>query len=214
MMKLSEKIIRLRKTNGWSQEDLAEKMDVSRQAVSRWETGTAQPDAANILMLSRLFGVTTDYLLNDAYESDDDLPKVKEAKSDGLHQTMIFMVTLEVMIWVLQFVAIVVLQNRLLGILSFVPFVAVIGGFAYVCQKRSGKANETTKEFCRKFYQISVWIGAYFPVRLLIMAAARFYPRPYNGIILECVILAVYLLTAMLITRQIGKHDRDGGQCT
>ena len=79
-MRLSEKIVNLRKKNGLSQEDLAEKLNVSRQAVSRWEGGAASPDAANILQLSKLFGVTTDYLLNDEYESDNDLPKVKEVK--------------------------------------------------------------------------------------------------------------------------------------
>ena len=53
-MNLSEKIIRLRKSNGWSQEDLAEKLNVSRQTISRWEGATAQPDATNILQLSQL----------------------------------------------------------------------------------------------------------------------------------------------------------------
>ncbi len=64
-----------------SQEDLAEKIMVSRQAISRWENGTALSDATNILALSKLYGVTTDYLINDHYESDDDLPKVKENKT-------------------------------------------------------------------------------------------------------------------------------------
>lgn len=64
-MKLSDKIIGLRKSNGMSQEDLAEKLNVSRQAISRWESGTAMPDASNILQLSKLFGVTTDYLLKN-----------------------------------------------------------------------------------------------------------------------------------------------------
>ena len=77
-MKISEKIVHLRKLNGLSQEDLAEKLQVSRQAISRWEMGTAKPDANNILQLSTLFGVTTDYLLHDEYESDNDLPKIKE----------------------------------------------------------------------------------------------------------------------------------------
>ncbi len=77
-MRLSDKIVELRKTNGWSQEELAEKLNVSRQAISRWEGAAAQPDATNILQLSKLFGVTTDYLLNDEYESDNDLPKVKD----------------------------------------------------------------------------------------------------------------------------------------
>ena len=125
-MKLSDKIIRLRKSNGWSQEELAEKLNVSRQAISRWEGATAQPDATNILQLSKLFGVTTDYLLNDEYESDNDLPKVKEVKSDGFHQIMIFMVTLEVMILIIQFMTTIILQNVFFGILSFLPFIAVI----------------------------------------------------------------------------------------
>lgn len=54
-MKLSDKIVRLRKSNGMSQEELADKLGVSRQAISRWEMGTAMPDATNILQLSRLF---------------------------------------------------------------------------------------------------------------------------------------------------------------
>ena len=64
-MKLSEKIIQLRKVNSWSQEDLAEKLDISRQAISRWENGTALPDSNNLLQLSKLFNVTADYLLNE-----------------------------------------------------------------------------------------------------------------------------------------------------
>ncbi len=81
-MKLPDKIIALRKAQGWSQEDLAEKLDVSRQAVSRWENGTAQPDAQNLLLISKLFDVTTDYLLNDDYESDRDIPAVRTATQE------------------------------------------------------------------------------------------------------------------------------------
>lgn len=82
-MTLPEKIIRLRKVNGWSQEDLAEKLNVSRQAISRWENGTALPDAQNVLQISKLFNVTTDYLLNDGYESDSDIPAVQTATKEA-----------------------------------------------------------------------------------------------------------------------------------
>lgn len=81
-MKLSEKIVKLRKANGWSQEELAEKLNVSRQAISRWEGDTAMPDAMNILQLSKMFGVTTDYLLNDDYESDKDIPAVQTVSKE------------------------------------------------------------------------------------------------------------------------------------
>jgi transcriptional regulator with XRE-family HTH domain len=79
-VKLNEKILTLRKKQGLSQEELAEKLNVSRQAVSRWEVGSAQPDASNILQLSKLFGVTADYLLNDEYESDRDVPIVRRTE--------------------------------------------------------------------------------------------------------------------------------------
>lgn len=69
-MILADKIARLRKKNGWSQEELAEKMNVSRQAVSRWESAQTVPDLEKILMLGDLFGVTTDYLLKDEIESE------------------------------------------------------------------------------------------------------------------------------------------------
>jgi len=78
-MNLSEKIVKLRRAAGMSQEEMAGRLNVSRQAVSRWELGTAKPDAENILQLSRLFSVTADYLLNDEYESDEDAPHIKES---------------------------------------------------------------------------------------------------------------------------------------
>lgn len=79
-MKLNEKILEQRKKLGLSQEELAERLNVSRQAVSRWEVGSAQPDASNVLQLSKLFGVTADYLLNDEYESDRDVPIVRRTE--------------------------------------------------------------------------------------------------------------------------------------
>lgn len=77
-MILADKIIRLRKKNGWSQEELAEKMNVSRQAVSKWEGAQTIPDLEKILMLGNLFGVTTDYLLKDEIEDEE----VAEEKSN------------------------------------------------------------------------------------------------------------------------------------
>ncbi len=70
-MILADKIMRLRKKNGWSQEELAEKMKVSRQAVSKWESAQTTPDLEKILQLSNLFGVTTDYLLKDELEAEE-----------------------------------------------------------------------------------------------------------------------------------------------
>lgn len=67
-MILADKIIAMRKKNGWSQEELAEKLNVSRQSVSKWESTASIPDINKILELSKIFGVTTDYLLKDDVE--------------------------------------------------------------------------------------------------------------------------------------------------
>ena len=67
-MILADKIIEERKKNGWSQEELANKLGVSRQAVSKWESAGSIPDLQRILQMSELFGVTTDYLLKDEIE--------------------------------------------------------------------------------------------------------------------------------------------------
>lgn len=67
-MILAEKIITLRKRMNWSQEELAEKLDISRQSVSKWEVGATIPDLDKILKMSELFGVSTDYLLKDEIE--------------------------------------------------------------------------------------------------------------------------------------------------
>lgn len=162
-----------------------------------------------IIRLSKLFAVTTDYLLNDEYESDNDLPKVKEVKSDSFHQIMIIMVTLEVMALIIQFTTTMILQNVFFEILSFLPFVAIIGAFesVYAYQKRRNEANEITKTFRKKFYKISAWLGTYFPIRFVVTSLALFYPRPYSAIILECVILAIYLMTATLISLKIEKSN-------
>ena len=81
-MILADKIIDLRKKAGWSQEELAEKLAVTRQSVSKWEGAQSIPDMDKVVQMSRLFGVTTDYLLKDELEEetpcaaaqDDDTP--------------------------------------------------------------------------------------------------------------------------------------------
>lgn len=85
-MILADKIIENRKKNGWSQEELAGMLGVSRQSVSKWESAQAVPDMKKILQLSEVFGVTTDYLIKDEIES---VPAVEIAPVDsGLEETV------------------------------------------------------------------------------------------------------------------------------
>ena len=82
-MILADKIIDLRKKAGWSQEELAEKLGVSRQSVSKWEGAQSIPDMNKILQLSDLFGVSTDYLLKDDMEVSEPVTAPEDADTEG-----------------------------------------------------------------------------------------------------------------------------------
>ena len=73
-MPLADKIMELRKKQGWSQIDLADRLDVSRQSVSKWEMAQAVPELDKIIKMSELFSVTTDYLLKDDTPKPDPEP--------------------------------------------------------------------------------------------------------------------------------------------
>lgn len=69
-MILADKIVSLRKKAGWSQEELAEQLGITRQSVSKWEGAQSVPDMDKVVMMSRLFGVSTDFLLKDELEEE------------------------------------------------------------------------------------------------------------------------------------------------
>ena len=72
-MIFADKLTKLRKKAGWSQEELAEQMNVTRQSVSKWEGAQSVPDLEKMIRLSNLFGVSTDYLLKDEIEDTDSI---------------------------------------------------------------------------------------------------------------------------------------------
>ena len=83
-MILADKIINLRKKNGWSQEELAEKLGVTRQSISKYEGAQSIPDLDKILKLSEIFGVTTDYLIKDELEEEEYAPsQMQENESES-----------------------------------------------------------------------------------------------------------------------------------
>lgn len=90
-MILADKIIDLRKKNGWSQEELASQLGVSRQSVSKWESGQSIPDLDRILKMSDIFGVSTDYLLKDDVEPADTPPQMDAPQTEEEGARMIGM---------------------------------------------------------------------------------------------------------------------------
>ena len=121
-MILADKIIKLRKKNGWSQEELAEKMNVSRQAVSKWECVQTIPDIEKILQLSLLFGVTTDYLLKDeiedkelTYDSSDDTTVKKISTEEAItyieqRKKAAWLIALAIFLWFVSPITFIILS--------------------------------------------------------------------------------------------------------
>ena len=85
-MKFEEKLTLLRKQFGLSQEDVADKIGVSRQAISRWESGTTLPDAVNLIQLSNLFHVSIDSMLRDEVALDENIVSNEKSDIDDIGQ--------------------------------------------------------------------------------------------------------------------------------
>ena len=67
-MSFADRLKEYRRDRGFSQEDLAERLGVSRQAVSKWETGTSDPSTSNLLALAKLYGISPEELLREVQE--------------------------------------------------------------------------------------------------------------------------------------------------
>ena len=111
-MKLEEKLISLRKEKGLSQMKLAEMMNVSRQAISRWEVGAAVPSTDNLKFLGNLYGVSLEYLLHDdapkPNQNETPMQKIIIEKQESRRKT-VFVVLMAVLA-----VAVIVLSVMLL----------------------------------------------------------------------------------------------------
>ncbi len=85
-MKFENKLINLRKSRGISQEQLAEALGVSRQAISRWESGDSTPDMTNLIGLCQYFNVSADYLIFDDKENMEEILNGENANNSSVNQ--------------------------------------------------------------------------------------------------------------------------------
>ena len=90
---LSEKLYQLRKKSGLSQEQLAEQLNVSRQAISKWESGSAFPESEKLIIISNYFGVSVDYLLKDEVEDDAKTANSEAGKNPKMVAGLIICIT-------------------------------------------------------------------------------------------------------------------------
>lgn len=97
-MTLGEKLQTLRKSRGMSQEQLAEQAAVSRQAVSKWELGESVPELEKVVLLSEVFGVTTDYLLKEESRATPLNAPVRDLDRQGILTQMFFIISAALMV--------------------------------------------------------------------------------------------------------------------
>lgn len=206
-MTFGEKLLRLRKQEGLSQEELAERLDVSRQAVSRWETGETLPDAPNLLQISRIFGVSADYLLHDEFESDGDLPAVRSAESKTRQEarvrwTVRIFLLLHAVVTFNALVGIYVFQQMFYTTLCITLSVCSVVGFeaGFYYAGTRGPLWSGARDWRRRYYRAMVWLALFPPVRCVAVSFFQFWPRPCPAVVPELCAAAVYLAVCLLVT--------------
>ncbi len=199
-MTFGEKLMRLRKAKGMTQEELAERITVSRQAISRWEAGETMPDSENLLQLTRLFGVSADYLLNEEYETDRDIPAVRENASAMKRQQKLQIAFLyAVGIGAIAVVAGIVGWRMAGGAAIWVMLAAVIIYIAAIMYFKTimfkcAKDEEEIRRWKRKLIRTYIWFIMAFPGGFTIEAMVGLYPRPMNGVLYMLLEVLLYLV--------------------
>lgn len=223
-MTFSEKLLNLRKDHGLSQEKLAEQLNVSRQAISRREMSSALPDAQNLLQLSRLFSVSIDYLLHDDFESDHDIPAVRqteenlrfEAEKDRNRQMAVTVVLgLQALCFFWALTGYVVFHAWLmvfpLVTCQFIGLLAFEAAF-----HKQGLPNRGAQIYRLKYYRAVIWLVSYFPIRMVSYTPLRhliyglansFYFLPLW--VTEALVLTLYLLLCGLVTQKLTRTIKE-----
>ena len=165
-MTIGEKILKLRKARGWNQEELAEKIGVSRQAVSRWESDSAKPDADKIIAICDLFGVSADYLLRENYQGETG-ERISQSQTNTL-SSAIERLTLK------QWISISLLLGGI-GIMLLMKLVYIFVNTNYYYQDIMGVNYTGFQAFLRAEEVLWIWNGGMIAG---ILGAVRLIPIP------------------------------------
>lgn len=202
-MAIGEKIQLLRKMNKLSQEQLAEKLDVSRQAISKWELNESTPDTEKIILLSRVFQVSTDYLLHDDVNNDMEIPAVKTSserlrKQYGLRTS--FIITTGIIIVGLLISIVAQFTWQTIFSVSIGLIIQIIG--VIVFEKMSSRyiTENGNKEVHKSFYVLNVWFILPFPMIFLSDLFFSIYPRPRSYRIGLLFTVIMYVIFCSIIT--------------
>ena len=210
-MTFGEKLQQLRKGRGWSQERLAEEIPISRQAVSKWESGAAAPDTENVVRLSAIFGVSTDYLLHDDVTGDEDIPAVKRREEElqkARNRDTAMMVLMGIMAMGLfwQLVGALIYQSHLIVLLGMTAHIVIVIAFEALFRRYQG--DPEAREQRLLFWQLTVWFVSLFPCAALTRVLWAFWPGPHLHIWKVLSPLLLYLPLCLVVTLLLRKKKR------
>lgn len=159
-MNLADRIQSLRKSKGVSQEELADKIGVSRQAVSKWESEQSTPDIEKIILLSEYFEVTTDYLLKGIEAASEEAKKKPDARIFAATGTALNFIgfIVAVLIWI-------EVQKPVSAVIGLI--LMAMGCMIFVIGQLSGG---NTKESAFSFGLINIWLLSLIPISCIFNA--------------------------------------------
>lgn len=203
-MDIAFRIQKLRKVNGISQEELADKVGVSRQAVSKWESGQSVPDIEKVITLSEVFDVTTDYLLKGTEAPRQESQKLIHANIFTIVATVLNFIGLIVScaVWYEEQVPMALVIGLILIALGCMIF--LIG---MVISEPSEKAQAK-----RRFWSVNIWIISFMPLSFLYNMLITGCPAPYPMFVLNAIptfllTWLVYLVLCIYVVRLNRKRD-------
>lgn len=200
-MNIADRIQALRKQQGLSQEELADRLGISRQAVSKWESGQSTPDLERIVALSQLLGVSTDHLLLGS----------EPTRKEAIRPQVIFAIVSTVMnVFGLLFGSITWYEEQTAGsILGGAVFLVLgcmlcaVGRFAFVQQPEPG--------LYRAWWRVNIWLVLFSPLAVFYNLLLSGIPAPYpllsSGLISYVLFWLIYIGTSLLVmyrTRERG----------
>lgn len=193
-MLLGEKLRKLRIARKLSQEQLADELRVSRQAISKWELGESIPDTENSISLSKFYGVSLDYLLLDELNVSNEL----EIKRQPHSSVFVLGISGLIIGLIVSFILWITYQSMLMVSLGLIIQIVSV---TLVLVKQS----ELPTKLQRLFLMISTWTTLPFICFYVGSLTMKLYPKPYLAVLEFIVEFLIYLLVCTVITIGIKK---------
>ena len=216
---LAQRMLSLRRARGLSQEELAEQVGVSRQAVGKWESGQSQPELDKVIALSRLFGVSCDWLLTGQAPEAAAVPREGAGNYD--RQVLILATVIDLAAFLLALALWGHYQTGLCTAVTLIGSAVGVGCFLACCAALAPRlGEERIRRLRRQFWQVNIWIIALpavsqlqnFPFFHLFYAPYPLFSWGALGIARWGVCWGLYLALCLIVTLRCRRGQNRSGQ--